>query len=114
VRYYRATGTIEAGQAVLFDGPGEVRAAYVNDQPVCPGCLEFGTICRPCRRARYEAGLAARQRAERRHHRSRVRVALIGGLGVLLFLIAAQCVLDRRCGDGHRWNGETMACEARR
>lgn len=29
----------------------------------CPDCQEFGTICRPCRKARYDA----RRAAERRH-----------------------------------------------
>lgn len=80
----------------------------------CPSCVEFGTICRPCRKERYEAGLARRLRDERRETHRRVRVALMGGLVVFLVLSVAQIVLDHRCGASKRWSTDTLACEVRR
>lgn len=80
----------------------------------CGDCAEFGTICRACRKERYEAGLAQRRRDERRESHRRVRVALLGGLVVFLVLSVAQVVLDHRCGAGKRWSTDTLACEVRR
>lgn len=97
--------------------PHEVHAGLINDTPACPQCLEFGTICRPCRKARYEAGMAQRVAAERRALRFRIWSSVALGVAVLLLGLFLQSRWDAQCAaeqPGTRWNGDLWACEAAR
>lgn len=74
----------------------------------CPDCQQFGTICRPCRAARYEARRVAERRVVVRR---RLRV-VYWVFGIAALLVLAQCHMDRSCAPG-RWDAEALACAPR-
>lgn len=83
----------------------------------CPDCVEFGTICRPCRKARYEARNTARRQAESRALRFRIGTSVLCGFLVLALLLGLQARWDKECDakvPRSRWNGDLWACEVRR
>lgn len=86
-----------------------------SELATCPACVEFGTICRPCRKARYEAHRAAEQAVERRALRFRIWSSVALGVAVLLLGLFLQSRWDAQCAaeqPGTRWNGDLWGCEA--
>jgi hypothetical protein len=102
---------------MISEHPHEVHTAFINDTPACPDCIEFGTICRPCRKARYEARRAAERAVERRALRFRIWSSVALGVAVLLLGLFLQSRWDAQCAaeqPGTRWNGDLWACEVAR
>lgn len=91
--------------------------ADASAAPTCAACVEFGTICRPCRKAQWDARRAAERAVERRALRFHIWSSVALGVAVLLLGLFLQSRWDAQCAaeqPGTRWNGDLWACEVAR
>lgn len=102
---------------MISEHPHEVHTADVSGAHTCPDCIEFGTICRPCRADLYSARHVAKQAQERRALRFRIWSSVALGVAVLLLGLFLQSRWDAQCAaeqPGTRWSGDLWACEVAR
>lgn len=107
-------GTVEARDWQLGDGGRESFSPLGENRPthLCAECMEFGTLCRPCRAERYDAARAREAAARRQITRARLR-PVWWLVGTLAACFALQDVADRHCAPG-RWDAGEWRCEVRR